>query len=124
MFRLDRIDAVEVLDAAAQVPPEARSTDLSRGFFAPSPDAPSARLRLRPAAHWVSEYYPCHDVTRRETDGEQIVEATFHTGDGRWLTRLLLQLGDAAQVLEPSSLASEVAEEARRALAAYGADQT
>lgn len=118
MFRLDRIEHVDVLDAAADVPSEATATDLSRGFFAPSDSEPSARLRLEPAAHWVAEYYPCHDVERT---GDHL-DITLYTGDGRWLRRLLLQLGDAAHVVRPGTLADDVAAEARRALEAYGVD--
>lgn len=118
MFRLDRVESVKVLDAAATVPTDAATTDLSRGFFAPNDSDPSARIRLAPEAAWVADYYPCHDVER---SGEYL-DVTLYVGDGRWLRRLLLQLGGAARVLRPASLTDDVADEARRALEAYGVD--
>lgn len=116
LFRLDRVDEVTVLDDASTVPESAHSTDLSRGFFAPSDADPQARLRLAPPAHWVADYYPCHDVERH---GDAL-DVTLYTGDGRWLRRLLLSLGEHARVLSPASLAEDVAAQARAALAAYG----
>ena len=118
MFRIDRVESVEVLDAAATVPTDAATTDLSRGFFAPNDSDPSARIRLAHEAAWVADYYPCHDVER---SGEYL-DVTLYVGDGRWLRRLLLQLGGAARVLRPASLTDDVADEARRALEAYGVD--
>lgn len=115
LFRLDRVERADVLEERAEVPREAATTDLSRGFFAPSDAEPSARLRLQPAAHWVAEYYPCHDVDR----AGDVIEVSLATGDGRWLRRLLLQLGGSATVVRPLELAQDVAAEAARALAAF-----
>lgn len=116
-FRLDRIEAVDVLDEPAVVPESAARIDLSRGFFAPNPDAPHVRLRVRRPAFWIIDYYPCFDVER----SDEHADVSLVLGDGRWLRRLLLQLGADAQVLSPSSVRQDVADEARRALDAYAA---
>ena len=116
-FRLDRIESVELLDVQAEIPQDAQRTDLSRGFFAPSPDAPQVRLRVQRAAFWIIDYYPCFDVERSD-DGEH-ADVSLVLGDGRWLRRLLLQLGRDAQVLAPAAVRAQVADEARRALDAY-----
>ena len=116
-FRLDRIESVELLDVRAEIPQDAQRTDLSRGFFAPSPDAPQVRLRVQQAAFWIIDYYPCFDVERSD-DGEH-ADVSLVLGDGRWLRRLLLQLGRDAQVLAPAAVRAQVADEARRALDAY-----
>lgn len=119
LFRLDRIEDITVLDVEADVPSDARTTDLSAGFFAGTSDDPSARIRLHPGAHWVADYYPCHDIERHE----DVIDATFFSGDGRWLRRLVLRLGGDAEVLTPSPLREDIVAEARRALAAYEAPQ-
>src|SRR5690606_41097465 len=40
LFRLDRIDHIEVTDEQAAPPPHARHTDLSEGVFSPREDHP------------------------------------------------------------------------------------
>src|SRR5690606_17708378 len=63
LFRLDRIDEVEVLDEPAMPPHEAEPTDISDGLFQPLPDQPSAVLDLEPDARWVAEYYSVEELT-------------------------------------------------------------
>src|SRR5204863_4975894 len=62
LFRLDRVLGLDVLDVAAAVPPEAEPVDVDEGLFRPSPQDVSVVLELRPAGHWVAEYYPCESV--------------------------------------------------------------
>lgn len=116
LFRLDRVAAAEALDVAAEPPPQARPRDLSAGLFQPSPEDLLATLELEPAAAWVAEYYPCEEV---EDIGSGRLRVRLRVGDPRWLRRLALRLGDTARIVEPSAVAAEVREEARRALAAY-----
>ena len=58
LFRLDRITSVEVLDAPADVPAEARSRDMADELFTPSPDDMLVTLELAPTARWVTEPRP------------------------------------------------------------------
>jgi proteasome accessory factor C len=46
LFRLDRVDAVEVLDEQAAPPPDVEPTDVSAGLFRPSPEHPAWLVRL------------------------------------------------------------------------------
>jgi proteasome accessory factor C len=116
MFRLDRIDALRVLDEPAQPPPAARPRDLSGGVYQPAPGHPLVTLLLGPAGRWVADYYPCESV-RELPDGGMLV--SLRVADPAWVRRLVLGFGDAAEVVAPEWLAEAVRAEAREALAAY-----
>lgn len=115
LFRVDRIEAVDVLEAAAEPPEGAIGRDLSAGAYQSGAEDTPVRLRLRPMAHWVAEYYP---VTDRQTDGRDLL-VTLPTSDEGFVRRLVLGLGGQAEVLEPVSLRERVADDARAAAAAY-----
>jgi proteasome accessory factor C len=114
LFRLDRIDELEVLDEPAAPPPHARPTDLSGGVFSPRPDQQEAELVLEPDARWVAEYYPCEELA--ELDGGRL-RISMRYGDESWMVRLVLGLGGGAVVERPASLASAVRQRAADALA-------
>ncbi len=85
-------------------------------------DVGTVRLRLAPAARWVTEYYPVHDVIERAPgpglpDGA--VECTLPVADRRWLTRLLLRLAPHAEVLDPPEAALGHATAVRDTMALY-----
>ncbi|MGH3566645.1 MAG: helix-turn-helix transcriptional regulator [Pseudonocardia sp.] len=113
LFRLDRVEQVEVLDDLAIPPPDAEPTDVSAGLFRPSAEHRSAVLLLEPAARWVAEYYPVDEVV---DTGEGRVRVLLRYADPAWLVRLVLGLGGDARVLEPSDVADAVARRAREAL--------
>jgi proteasome accessory factor C len=117
LFRLDRVEALRVLDVDGTPPPEARERDLSAGIFRPGPDDLVVTLLLRPGATWVRDHYP---VESREELAGGAERVTLRTGDTAWLRRLVWRLGGRAVVEAPDWLATEVAEGARAALAAYG----
>lgn len=116
LFRTDRIESVEVLEAASEPPADAVRRDLSAGAYQRGEGDLPVTLRLAPSAHWVAEYYP---VTSRETSGEDLV-VTLPTSNEGFLRRLVLRLGGAAQVVAPEVARTAVAEAARESLAAYG----
>lgn len=116
LFRLDRVEAVQVLDEPAQPPVDAEPRDVSQGLFVPGPDDLLVTLVLRPSAAWVADYHPCESV-EETVDGELVVR--MRVGDPRWVRRLALQLGPHGQVLAPAGLAEQVREDAARALSAY-----
>lgn len=95
LFRLDRmvsvIDTGETFAPPTELPP-------FRVFDGADTDA-SVRLRLRPSATWVLEYYPAEAVERFD-DGS--AEVLLSIGEVRWLERLLLRLGPDAQVVDAS----------------------
>ncbi|GAB2683880.1 WYL domain-containing protein [Saccharopolyspora gloriosae] len=113
-FRLDRIDAAEVLDEAAQPPREAEPTDFSAGLFRPMPDQPSAVLELDPDARWVSEYYPVDELAELEHGR---IRVRMRYSDRSWMVRLVLGLGGQGRVVEPRDLADDVRRRAEEALA-------
>jgi len=116
LFRLDRISSVEELDTPVQDHADLTPRDLADGIFAPSSDDLLATLRLAPSARWVAEYYPVEEV-REERGGGLTVR--LRVGDPAWLTRLMLRLGDSAELVDPSELADDVRRVAHEALQAY-----
>lgn len=116
LFRMDRVEAVTVLDVPAQVPDAAAGRDLGEGLFQPSPEDTVVTLELGPAAHWVVDYYPVESVDRLPDDRLLV---RLRAADDRWLRTLALRLGGAARVLDPPELAAAVARRAEEALAAY-----
>ncbi len=116
LFRLDRVEELTLLDTDGTPPGDARSRDLSAGTFTPREGDPVVRLRLRPGAEWVADYYP---VESRTEDADGVV-VTLRAGDTAWVRRLVWRLGGLGEVLDPPGLAREVADGAAAALAAYG----
>jgi proteasome accessory factor C len=113
LFRLDRIDEVEVLGERSSPPPHARLTDTSEGLFQPRDDQKIAVLLLEPDAHWVAEYYPV-DHAAELSDGRTRVLMRYD--DTSWMVRLLLGLGGDVHVERPAELADEVVRQAQEAL--------
>ena len=117
LFRLDRVLGFELLDVQAEVPPDAEPVDVDQGLFRPSEQDVLVVLDLRPAAHWVAEYYPCESEERH---GEML-RVTLRTPDTQWVRRLALRLGEDGQVIAPAELAARVGADAAAALAQYAA---
>ncbi|GLY51585.1 YafY family protein [Lentzea sp. NBRC 102530] len=113
LFRLDRIDEVEVLDEPSAPPPHAQLTDTSEGLFQPRDDQKIAVLLLEPDAHWVAEYYPV-DHAAELSDGRTRVLMRYD--DPSWMVRLLLGLGGDVHVEQPAELQAEVVRQAGEAL--------
>ena len=118
LFRMDRIEAMQLLDEDGTPPPSAHLRDLDAGTFTAGPDDTVVTLRLEAGATWVSDYYPV-DSVETAPDGTQTV--TLRTADTLWLRRLMWRLGGLGTVLAPAELADSVREGAEAALAAYGA---
>jgi proteasome accessory factor C len=116
LFRLDRVVEAALLEVPAAPPPQAEPRDLEDGLFRPGPSDLRVVLRLTPRARWVADHYPAEEIEEL-ADGE--LRMTLRTPDPGWLVRLLLQLGDAAGVIEPASVAERVQTTAREALTAY-----
>jgi proteasome accessory factor C len=121
LFRLDRVDAVRILDEPAAPPPQAHGRDVDNGVYQPEPGSPVVRLRLERGARWVAEYYPVEDV-KPVDDPPGGLAVAVRTADLAWARRLVASLGGAAVVDEPAGLATDVAADARAALARYAAD--
>jgi len=116
LFRLDRVLALSVLDAAVSVPDEAQPVDVDKGLFRPSPADVQVVLELSAAGRWVAEYYPCEQITDL---GEGRLRVSLRTPDTQWVRRLALRLGEDGRVLSPPELAARIRADAAAALAQY-----
>jgi proteasome accessory factor C len=116
LFRLDRVLGLQVLPAAAEVPPDAEPKDVDQGLFRPSPEDLHVVIELGPHGRWVAEYYPCEEVTELG-DGRLRVE--LRTPDSRWARRLALRLGENGRIIAPASLDEQVRADAAGALVQY-----
>lgn len=114
-FRLDRIDAAEVLDQKRAHPDEA-ARDLGEELFQAAPDDLTAVLRLRPGARWLADYYP---IERAEEAPGGALDVTLRVADERWLIQLVLEMAPDVLVLEPASYATEIAVRAGQTLRLY-----
>jgi proteasome accessory factor C len=114
IFRLDRMESVEVLDEPAAPPPDLELRDLSDGLFVPAPEHQLVVLRVGSAYAWVADYYPAEEV-RDDGDGRVV---SVRVSDLGWVRRLVLGAGGEVTVLEPAELAAEIAADARAALSA------
>ncbi len=117
MFRVDRIDDLEVLDEPAVPPPVARPLDVGDRAFQPNPQLPLVTLRVGRGARWITEYYPCEKV---ESDAPEEWVVSLRVVDLAWARRLVLSLGSDVAVVSPPELADTVQEAAYAALDAYG----
>ena len=116
LFRLDRIQAAEVLDEPMLTAPES-PRDLGEGLFTHAGDTTPVTVHLDREARWIVEYYPVEAV-RPLADGA--LEVDLLVADERWLQRLLLRLAPHARVLSPPELQAGFLDRARSTLGLYG----
>jgi proteasome accessory factor C len=115
LFRVDRIRSVEPTGERF----EPRGLEgAGRPLYTRDEDDVEVRLRLRPEARWVAEYYETVGETELEGGGLEVV---LPAGRLEWLERLLLRLGPQVDVVEPRELRSRVAELAAASLRRYRA---
>ncbi len=115
LFRLDRVQDVEVLDLPRSEQ-DLAPRDLSEGLFEPGPDDVRAVLHLERPARWVAENHP---VDRVEELGDGRLAVELRLGDPRWLVQLALRLAPDVRVVEPEELRLEVERTAHRTLDLY-----
>ncbi|MDQ3382412.1 MAG: WYL domain-containing protein [Actinomycetota bacterium] len=112
MFRLDRVEVMQVLDVDGTPPEQAHPRTVTAKVFQPSADDLTVQLELTPGASWVAENFPVEAVERRK-DGSVLV--SMRTADPNWLRRLVWRLGGQARVVAPASLIEGVTAGAREA---------
>ena len=86
----------------------------ARKRYTPGEEDVRTVIRLGPAAQWVAEYYPVEDLG----DGE----IRFSSGDPAVAARLLLRLGEDAELIEGDEVAGLLAEYRNRIQARYARD--
>lgn len=119
LFRLDRIAELEPTTEPVELDDALDVTTASETSFADDASLDRVRLRLQPAARWVSNAYPHEDLV--EADGGSI-ELTLAVSARGWVERLLVRLGTDAEVVADASFAGAdrlAAETASRLLARY-----
>ena len=117
LFRADRIREARLTGETftpPAVPPPAEVR------YTPRAEDVRALLRLSPAAAWVADYYPVEVVSGDESG----LVVQFSAADPAVAARLLVRLGDTAELLEGPEVAAAAADLRRRILRLYGADRT
>jgi len=112
VFRIDRIQEAELTGDSFEPPAEPPPPVVS---YSPGVDDVTAVLRLGPAAQWVTDYYPVDEVSSDETS----TTVRFSASDPKVVARLLLRLGEAAELLEGREVADAAADLRRRILVRY-----
>lgn len=116
LFRLDRVLDIEATgDRATRRDEPERRTDV----FSIGDEAPWAVLELAPDAWHIAELPNAEPVTTHGDPGPDRKIVTLPGASLAWLRRLVLAHAGDVRVLEPAELAADVANRARRALAAY-----
>jgi proteasome accessory factor C len=113
VFRIDRIRAAaptgETFRTGGHAPPPVVA-------YSPGEDDARAVIRLEGPARWVADYYP---VEVLEDTGTTLT-VRFSAADPLVTARLLLRLGDAAELLEGDEVAAAHHRLRARILARYG----
>lgn len=116
-FRLDRIRAVGITGEPIASDRPRRPASPA---YEPSAEHEAFVLDLHRPAWWVAEWVVCERV--EELEQREIRRITMRTSQLEWVARLLLRLGEHAEVVAPPRLIERVAYLARETLGRYSAD--
>jgi proteasome accessory factor C len=114
VFRIDRIQEAVPTGEGFEPPAEPPPPEVQ---YSPGVDDVEATIRLAPTARWITDYYPVDVV---EADDESTV-VRFSASDPLVIARLLLRLGDTAELLEGNEVAATKRSLRDRILARYEA---
>lgn len=114
VFRVDRIRSAEATGERFEPEPAAQQPEIR---YTPNDDDTHAVIRLGDGARWVADYYPV-DVLETGADGMVI---RMSVGDPAVAARLLIRLGDGAELLEGDDVAAAVSDLRTRVLTRYAA---
>lgn len=112
VFRVDRIQEVDV--TAETFEPPARTPE-PHVTYTPSDEDVRCRIALSPAARWVLDYYP---VEVLEDKGDRVL-IEFAAADPSVAARLLLRLGDRAELMDGAEVKQALSDLGARILARY-----
>ncbi len=99
IFRVDRIEGCRPTGEVSVYRPD--DGEPSTEVFHPRPSDPRVTLRLQPRAGWVTETYPCQDITVNDDD---TIDATLVVTAVPWLERLLVRLGPDVELVDAGDL--------------------
>lgn len=111
IFRLDRVQAADVLETPAAPRPAAPTRD---GIFDSDAAPWRVQLVLSQRAEWVRDAYPSTVIA---SEPDLVVELSV--ADLGWARQLVLRLGGTVRPLSPPELLQALREDAVAALAAY-----
>lgn len=112
VFRIDRMDSVDVLAETYDMPTEPVQTTID---YQPRDSDEHVQFTLSPAARWVAEYYP---VESEELSGGRL-RVTMGVSDPLVAARLLLQLGDTVSDITGDAARSSLADLRKRIVTRY-----
>lgn len=112
VFRVDRIRRLEVTDETFEPPARTPEPEVR---YTPSDDDVRCRIALAPAARWVLDYYPVEIL--EDADDRVLIE--FAAADPTVAARLLLRLGDRAELIEGPEVREALTDLGTRILARY-----
>lgn len=116
VFRMDRMQSVEILDESADIPAEIDPSSFD-AMYVEGPNSTKIIVDIsKDAAYWVTKYYPPES---QETLDDGWVRIQLSAGGTAWLERLLLRLGNEARIIEPKKLAESVKRTACELAARY-----
>ena len=113
-FRVDRIESLTVIGQAENEAPDSMPEP---GIWFADAEIERVTLRVAQRGRWIYERYPVDEVSSPDADGW--VEVRLAVTSRQWLERLLLRLGDAVEVVDPSSMRVVRSEAAARVLGRY-----
>jgi len=113
VFRIDRVQAAEPIGESFTPPAKPPPPVV---MYSPGVDDVVATIRLGPAAQWITEYYPL-EVLEGDQDSTLV---RFSASDPLVIARLLLRLGDTADLIDGAEVDAAQADLRRRILARYG----
>ncbi|MBW9213528.1 WYL domain-containing protein [Mumia sp. zg.B53] len=116
LFRLDRVEGIEVLDAPVAEHEGVERRDYTTHLFEPHEGDAEAIVALHPNALWVRDYV---DHAEIGTDDHGWLLIKVVTGDEAWLKRFVLRSAGNVRVVEPRRLAEQVIAETTASLAEY-----
>ena len=112
VFRIDRIQTVTPTDESFTRPVQSIAAEIG---YTPGEEDVRAVILLRDPARWVAGYYPVEVVS----DTELGLQVRFSAPDASVIARLLLRLGNSADLVSGDEVADRVTELRRSILARY-----
>lgn len=102
LFRIDRIDEVEVLEDTRTRPAASRS--LAAELFEASESHALVTIHVTDQARWAADYYPIEGSTEAPDGG---LDITMRVADQQWLFRTLLGMAPHGTLIAPADWAKQ-----------------